>query len=690
MAGILSYALSLNTSAFSGPMGQATGLMRGLAGSATSAASTIAKIAAPLAALGGGISLFKTLEKAADMESLKVSFETVLGSAKAADDMLAKITATAAATPYGIEELAQSARRLLAVTDANALVPTLRMIGDLASAAQKPITDLASMYAKIKGSDKIDGEDFNQLSDALPGSLQQFVKVLGVDSVAAVRKLGEEGRITGAALDQVFINMTTKGGMAFDGMNKQSQTTKGLMSTLNDAVSALMVTIGTPINDFLKPIITANIARLETLNIQVKAFLELLKSAKDQGQLGAFIGVSLKVALIDAVNIFASGVQGTVAFLGSALPNTFRAAVDMLTSDRSRLFFENLFKGIGELLTSVLEGAAAKFATAIGRTQLGKDWEANSERSYARAQIGLGAAAAAAKGADTAEVAQRLADTGAAILTLAKAAADAATKKPFYDNTEALAELRKLTDKLNPEASKNLFNPTPAAGDPADSKPVVAKGPVMRGKPPSEQELKHAAELAARQAEAARAFSLENNLLEARIGGHKRLITAAEQAVNLEKTKLSLMQQQGLSEDEALAKAKERLALEEKSANPRKSGTNHLDAAASAAARLARRNSADIARDFREGRDGLTQADRLGLLAKAKRDADKADRQGKVDLKKDPAALARGAAKADPAQARREAAAAAEKKAADAKKEAEPLFQMVKNIHEKLARLATA
>ena len=98
MAGVLSYALSLNTSAFTGPLKTATGALRGMAGAAGSATRAVAglvgKIAAIAVPLGAAGLAFKAFTKAADFESLEVGFTTVLGSATAAKTPTKTITKT--------------------------------------------------------------------------------------------------------------------------------------------------------------------------------------------------------------------------------------------------------------------------------------------------------------------------------------------------------------------------------------------------------------------------------------------------------------------------------------------------------------------------------------------------------------------------------------------------------------------
>lgn len=676
MAGVLKYALSLSTSSFTGPMKAATGVVSGFADAAGSATGKVAGLAGKIAAVAGPLAAagaaFKAAVKAADFESMEAGFATILGSGEAAKAMLKDIAAEAASTPYGINDLAQSARSLLAVTKREDITPTLRMIGDLASAAQKPVTELAAMYAKIKGSDSVQGEDLNQLSDALPGSLQEFVKVLNVDSVKAVRKLGEEGRISGAALDQVFINLTSKGGMAFAAMDSQSRTTNGLMSTLKDGFDALLVTLGTPLNDFLKPIIEQNITRLDRLNTQATAFFQLLKGAGKNGNLGEFIGASLKLKFIDGVNTLSGGLRGIVAYLGSALPVIFNAAVDELTSDRTKIFFTSLFSGIGEILKSKMEAASATFFSGIGRKGLAAELTQSSASSQTRGENYLTTASAALATADLGGVIDNVAGALKAADEAGRAAFASANATPLIDRGPALEDFKKQGEKANASALKTFLDPKGKETASAPPKPLKSG---FNGLAPA---AKTASELAKaeNQLAAAAAFALEGKILDAKANKQSKLVETLERQAKVEALKLELMEKQGLAEKDAAAAAEKRIALEERAANPRRRGL--LDSAASAASRQSRRSAADVARDTRLGRTGENQADRLAQVDK--------DRRGSRPLSPAAAAerLARGGAAADPGKTRREERAEAKQNAAD------PLLAAVREIKTQFETLATA
>jgi tape measure domain-containing protein len=177
-----------------------------------------------------------------------------------------------------------------------------------------------------------------------------------------------------------------------------------------------------------------------------------------------------------------------------------------------------------------------------------------------------------------------------------------------------------------------------------------------------------AKELSAR-AEASALFNADNEILQARIAGNDKLVKQLERQQTIEKLKLDLMRDQGLSESEAATKAAQRIALEEKANGVRRRGI--LDAAASAAAKLDRRGEADPTK--RQGNtDRLAQADLERRRNRPLSPARAAEQ------------LARGNGAADPGRARREERAAAEKKGSD------PLLRVVKDIADKFSNLAVS
>lgn len=451
-AGVLQYALSLSTKAFTGPMKTATGLIGGMGSAAAKTTGLVLKLGTGLGALAGGVSILSALSKAANMESLNVSMEVLIGNAEEATKVMAELRQFAGATPFNTREVMEAGKNLIALgSSTETLTAELRALGDVSAGMQIPLKDMVDIYGKARTQGTLFAEDLNQLAGRGVPIFKELARVLGV-SENQIKKMASEGQITFPMLQKVFSDLTSEGGKFFGMMEKQSGTTQGLLSTLKSELDNLLIAIGTPINDFLKPIITSNIGRMQALNERVVAFLTLLSKARDQGQLGEFLGAGLKLALIEGINLFSGGVRGTIAYLAAAIPPIFNAAIEILTSDRTKLFFQSLFQGLALTLEAGILRGVAKLPGM-------EDYNKVADAAAAGAGVNFKLAANALAGADFEGAIDKM---GKAITEGGKAGAAAmqnATKNPLIDPSQARQEFQNVASGLDPEALKRLIEP---------------------------------------------------------------------------------------------------------------------------------------------------------------------------------------------------------------------------------------
>jgi tape measure domain-containing protein len=441
----------------------AIGSIGSAAGRATrSVAAMAAKftgIGSLLAALGGGVGALSALSKAADFETLNTSFSTLIGNAEETTRVMGDLKKFANVTPFSTSEVLNVGKNLIALgSDTKTLVAEMRALGDVASGMNIPLGELAEIYGKARTQGTLFAEDLNQLAGRGVPIFQKLAEVLGV-STGEVKKLASEGQITFPLLQKVFSDLTTEGGKFFGMMEKQSATTKGLLSTLKSSLDDLLVTIGSPINDFLKPIIAGNIARMQALNQRVTAFLTLLSKAREQGQVGELLGAGFKVALIEGINTLSSGVRGAVAYLAAALPPVFAAARDILTSERTQIFFQSLFTGLGNILSSLVNEAAANFLAGIGRAGAAADLRQQGNADAERAANLLQTARAALATADFSGTLDQLGASLAQANAAGVAAFQEASNKPLIDQEIAREEFKNIAGALDPAALQKLLNP---------------------------------------------------------------------------------------------------------------------------------------------------------------------------------------------------------------------------------------
>lgn len=347
MATTLEYILKLSSGAFTGPANAAGRALRGIGGTASAITSKVAGLTAQLGALAGAGSLvgaaMKGIKGAADMEQLEVAFEVFTGSAQTAQKTLKELAQLGASTPFEFPELAQAGSALIAFGEsASDVTSVLSRVGDIASGVRAPIGEIAEIYGKARVNGTLFAEDINQLTGRGIPIIQEFAKVLGV-SESEVKKLASEGKVTFSALEQGFKNLTGAGGK-FEGMMKrQSGTTAGLWSTVQDTLGEISRTIAKPINEhFLKPLMQDTLALAPKVIAAVNGAVKMAKTAMANGQLGGFLESLLNVGFAKAAG-FGAQIIGTA--IGGAIKAT--------TAGIGKLFsggIGGILVGIGDII----------------------------------------------------------------------------------------------------------------------------------------------------------------------------------------------------------------------------------------------------------------------------------------------------------------------------------------------------
>jgi tape measure domain-containing protein len=292
----------------------------------------------------------KAVTAAADFEQTKVAFTTMIGDAAKAEQTLAKLRQLGAQTPFEFPDLADAGRKLIAFGESADTVPqTLRRIGDISAGVQAPIGEIAELYGKARVQGRLFAEDINQLTGRGIPIIQELAKQFGV-SDSEVKKLVESGKVGFPNIEKAFISLTSKGGKFSGMMEAQSKTTSGLFSTLKDSFNEIFLTLGQPINDAIRPLISEAIAMVGKLTPlateagkRIKEAIQFVMAAFRSGQLLDLVASSLKLG-------FAVGVNSLV--------NGFRLAVE---------FFWNLITdgAMWKSLGTTLLGLAASFGAAL-------------------------------------------------------------------------------------------------------------------------------------------------------------------------------------------------------------------------------------------------------------------------------------------------------------------------------------
>ena len=202
---------------------------------------TVAKLASAFAMKELAANILKVRGQ---FQQLEVSFTTMLGSAERADALLKQLTKTAATTPFGLEEVGQGAKQLLAYgVEAEKINGTLIQLGDIAAGLSIPLNDLVYLYGTTLAQGRLYTQDLNQFTNRGIPMLSELAKQFGV-AESEVKGLVEAGKVGFPEVQKVIESLTGEGGKFGGLMEAQSKTITGQISNLEDAIAGMFNEIG--------------------------------------------------------------------------------------------------------------------------------------------------------------------------------------------------------------------------------------------------------------------------------------------------------------------------------------------------------------------------------------------------------------------------------------------------------------
>lgn len=179
-----------------------------------------------------------------EFQQLEISFSTMLKSKEKANALMAQMTELAAKTPFGLQEVSEGAKRLLAFqVPAQEVTETLRRMGDVAAGLGVPMGQLIHVYGQVKAQGKLMTNDLYQFMNAGIPIIAELSKVVG-KSETEIKDMVSAGKIGFPEIQAVIKNMTNEGGLFFNLMAEQSKSLGGQISNLQDNFDQMLNEIG--------------------------------------------------------------------------------------------------------------------------------------------------------------------------------------------------------------------------------------------------------------------------------------------------------------------------------------------------------------------------------------------------------------------------------------------------------------
>lgn len=239
-----------------------------------------------------------------EVQSLGVSFETMLGDKQKADELMGQIRSYAASTPMQVNDLAQGAQTLLGFNiEAKKVMPIMQALGDISMGNRDKFNSLTLSFAQMSATGKLMGQDLMQMINAGFNPLTVMSEQTG-KSISQLKDEMGKGAISAQMVEDAFIAATAEGGKFHGMLEQQSHTLRGSISNLQGAFSDML-------NDFgesSEGIISAGI----------NAAYEMVKNYRDTGE--------ALMALIATVGVYKAAVIANQA-LDAAAVDTLNAKI---------------------------------------------------------------------------------------------------------------------------------------------------------------------------------------------------------------------------------------------------------------------------------------------------------------------------------------------------------------------------
>lgn len=200
------------------------------------------KNAANIAIGGWSIGKFvnQMMQVRGQFQQTEMAFKTMLQSESKANDLMQQMIHTAAITPFGVEDVTEGAKQLLAFNVAAEDVnDTLIRLGDVAAGMGVSLSEMVMLYGTTIAKGKMDTMDLYQFLNRGIPIADELAKVMGLDVNNAIAEVKEQltaGKVTSDIFIKAMQNMTSEGSKFGGLMEAQSKTITGQIRNIEDAI----------------------------------------------------------------------------------------------------------------------------------------------------------------------------------------------------------------------------------------------------------------------------------------------------------------------------------------------------------------------------------------------------------------------------------------------------------------------
>lgn len=246
-----------------------------------------------------------------EIQSLNVSFETLLGSKEKADQLMGQIRKYAANTPMQMNDLAQGAQTLLGFNiEAKKVMPIMQAIGDISMGNRDKFNSLTLAFAQMSATGKLMGQDLLQMINAGFNPLTVISQQTG-KSISTLKDEMSAGAISAKMVEDAFKAASDEGGKFHGMLDQQSKTLRGSISNLQGAFTDMLNDFGSSSEGIIAGGVNAAYEMVKNYKDTAEALLALIATvgvykaaliANEALEAAALDTMHAKVAAIGAVN----------------------------------------------------------------------------------------------------------------------------------------------------------------------------------------------------------------------------------------------------------------------------------------------------------------------------------------------------------------------------------------------------
>lgn len=309
-----------------------------------SVSTAIVGVGAGATVMLGKLAVTGGFNRALSIEDARAKLKGLGHDAGSIDEIMNNAMASVKGTAYGLGDAATTASQLVAsgVKQGDQLTSVLKTVGDSAQISGRDFTEMGSIFSKVAASNKLQGEQVNQILDSGIPILQFLAKHYGITAEEA-QKMVSSGKVD-------FENFAAAMQENLGGAAQSAGTTfKGAMANVKAALSRLGEKAMTPVLNGLRDIFNAAIPLVDAVTTKLTPVFE---------QWGDLVSNTIAPMIVDAFEKITSVLNGD-SFSGFS--NGILAAIPLVGSLVAAMGGTGLLGTIGELLVNIpMVGPALK------------------------------------------------------------------------------------------------------------------------------------------------------------------------------------------------------------------------------------------------------------------------------------------------------------------------------------------